>query len=83
MIDKEEKIDTNLAQRLKRIGVPAPLMIMQSSGGSIPGSLAATHPVLTLALTALLLVVAAWALIRIYRFLKRVFGGAPAPRPAA
>ncbi len=34
-----------LALRLKRIGVQAPLMIMQSSGGIIPGALAATHPV--------------------------------------
>ena len=45
--------------------------------------LAATHPVLTLVLTALLLAGAAWALVLIYRFLKRVFGGAPASRPAA
>ena len=45
--------------------------------------LAATHPVLTLVLTVLLLAGAAWALIRIFRFLKGVFGGAPASRPAA
>ncbi len=35
----------SLEQRLKKIGVQAPLMIMQSSGGIIPGALAATHPV--------------------------------------
>jgi len=44
--------------------------------------LAATHPVLTLVLTAILLVAAILALTLIYRLLKRVFGGARASRPA-
>ena len=44
--------------------------------------LAATHPVLTLVLTAILLVLAIVVLTLIYRLLKRVFGGARASRPA-
>lgn len=44
--------------------------------------LAATHPVLTLILTAILLVAAILALTLIYRLLKRVFGGARVSRPA-
>lgn len=34
-----------LDKRLRRIGIPAPLMIMQSSGGLLPGPLAAKNPV--------------------------------------
>jgi uncharacterized protein DUF4126 len=44
--------------------------------------LAATHPVLTLVLTAFLMVAAIVALTLIYRLLKRVFGSGPASRPA-
>ena len=44
--------------------------------------LAATHPVLTLVLTALLMVAAIVALTLIYRLLKRVFASGPASRPA-
>jgi cobalamin synthase len=44
--------------------------------------LAATHPVFTLVLTAILLALAIVALTLIYRLLKRVFGGGRASRPA-
>ncbi|HEU4941403.1 MAG TPA: DUF4126 domain-containing protein, partial [Candidatus Eisenbacteria bacterium] len=44
--------------------------------------LAATHPVLTLVLTAFLMVAAIVALTLIYRLLKRVFASGPASRPA-
>jgi N-methylhydantoinase A len=35
----------SLEERLRRIGIPAPLMIMQSSGGLLPGPLVAKNPV--------------------------------------
>jgi N-methylhydantoinase A len=40
-----ERYVRSLDQRLRRIGIPAPLMIMQSSGGLLPGALAAKNPV--------------------------------------
>ncbi|HYC47861.1 MAG TPA: hydantoinase/oxoprolinase family protein [Burkholderiales bacterium] len=40
-----ERYVRSLEERLRRIGIPAPLMIMQSSGGLLPGPLAAKNPV--------------------------------------
>ena len=45
--------------------------------------LAATHPVITLVLTLVLLAATVWVLLRIVRLLRRVFGGVRASRPVS
>lgn len=41
-----ERYLTALGERMRRIGIRPPIMVMQSSGGIVPSDLASTHPAL-------------------------------------